>query len=99
MSVGPIELVLFVFVFSLALGAHVIISMLVREKEHKGVYRGFLVYGVPVCFAIALILTPPDPLSMLLVAIPCSLVYGFVAVIWILRRKRASLPRPNGLKP
>lgn len=96
MSAGTIELVLFVFVFILALVAHVIIAMLVLEKGRRGIYRGFLVYGVPVCFAMGLILTPPDPLSMLLVAIPCSLVYGFFAVIWILRRTRACPPGPNG---
>jgi len=96
MSVGPIELVLFVSVFILALGAHVIIAMLVLEKEHRGDYRGFLVYGVPVCFALGLILTPPDLLSMLLVAIPCSLVYGIFTVILILRRARACLPGSNG---
>jgi hypothetical protein len=96
MSVGTIELVLFVFVFILALGAHVIIAMPGREKEHKGVYRGFLVYGVPVCFAIGLLLTPPDPLSMLLVAIPCSLLYGFFALMWILRLTRACPPGHKG---
>lgn len=99
MSVGPIELAMFVFVFVLALGAHVIIAMSGRKKENRGDYRGFLVYGVPACFAMGLILTPPDLLSMLLVAIPCSLIYGFVALIWILRRKRAGLPRPDNLKP
>lgn len=96
MSVRPIELVLFVFVFILAIGTHVIIAVSWRKKGNRGDYRGFLVYGVPVCFAIALILTPPDPLSMLLVAIPCSLVYGFFAVMWILRRKRACTPGPDG---
>ena len=96
MSVGPIELVLLFAVFILALVAHVIIAMSEREKEHRRVCQGFLVYGVPICFAIALILTPPDLLSMLLVAIPCSLFYGFFAVMWILRRTRACLPGPNG---
>lgn len=96
MSVGTIELVLFVFVFILTLVAHVIIAMSGRKKENRVEYRGFLVYGVPVCFAMGLILTPPDPLSMLLVAVPCSLVYGIFAVIWILRRTRTYLPGPNG---
>jgi Sec-independent protein secretion pathway component TatC len=96
MAVGPIELVVFVAVVFLALGAHVIIAMLGREKELRGGYRGFLVYGVPVCFAMALILTPADLLSMILVAIPCSLVYGLFAFIWILRSTRPCLPGPNG---
>jgi Sec-independent protein secretion pathway component TatC len=96
MSVGPIELVLLVFVFILALGAHVIIAMPGWKKEHRRDHRGFLVYGFPICFAIALILTPPDPLSMLLIAIPCSLAYGFLVVMWILRRARACPPGPNG---
>ena len=91
MSVGPIELFLFVAVLILALVAHVIIVMLGREKEHGGGYRGFLVYGVGLCFAAAAILTPPDLLSMLVVAVPCSLVYGIVTVMWIRRFTRASL--------
>jgi Sec-independent protein secretion pathway component TatC len=95
MLVGTIELVLFLFVFILALVAHMIIAMLVLEKSRRWDYRGFLVYGVPVCFAMGLILTPPDPLSMLLIAVPCSLVCGFFAVVWILRRKRAC---PSGHK-
>ncbi len=96
MSVGTIELVLFVFVFILALGVHVIITLLGREKGHREGYRGFLVYGIPVCFAMGLILTPPDPLSMLLIAVPGSLVYGFFVVMWILRRTQANPPAPNG---
>ena len=95
MSVGPIELVLFCAVVVLALGSHVIIAMSGRKKEHRGGCRGLLVYGVPICFTIALILTPPDLLSMLLVAIPCSLIYGIFVVIWILRRTRACLPGAN----
>jgi hypothetical protein len=91
MLVGPIELVLFVAVAIFALGAHVIIALLGREKERGGGRRGFFVYGVPVCFAMAAILTPPDLLSMLLVAVPCSLVYGAITVVWILRRRRAHL--------
>ncbi len=96
MSVGPVELVLFFAVVILAFVAHVIIAIPGRKKEHRGGCRVFLVYGVPVCFAMALILTPADLLSMLLVAIPCSLVYGIFAVILILRRKRSCLPGPNG---
>ncbi|MHC4643202.1 MAG: hypothetical protein ACYS32_16280 [Planctomycetota bacterium] len=91
MSVGPIELVLFVAVLILALVAHVIIIILGRKKEYGGSYRGFLVYGVSLCFAAAAILTPPDLLSMLVVAVPSSLVYGIVTVMSIRRRTRASL--------
>lgn len=96
MSVGPIELILFVAIVILALAAHVIIVVLGREKEHGAGHRGLLVYGVPVCFATAAILTPPDLLSMLLVAVPCSLVYGAVVVTWILRRTRARFLGSNG---
>ena len=93
MSVGPVELVQFVVMVILALAAHVVILLLAPEKGHKEKYRGFLVYGVPLCFAAAAILTPPDLLSMLLVAVPCSLVYGAIAAVWILRRTHA---RPQG---
>jgi hypothetical protein len=91
MSVGPIELVVFVALVILALGAHIIIALLARDKEKVRVRRGFFVYGIPVCFAIAAILSPPDSLSMLVVALPCSLVYGAVTFIWILRRTQTHL--------
>ncbi len=90
MSIGPLELVQVVVMVILALAAHVVILLLAREKGHKEKYRGFLVYGVPLCFAAAAALTPPDQLSLLLVAVPCSLIYGAIAAIWILRRTHAS---------
>jgi len=98
MSVGLLELVLFVAMVILALAAHVIIiiMLLAREKGQREQYRGFLVYGVPLCFATAAILTPADLLSMLLVAVPCSLIYGVVTLIWILRRTRARFLGSNG---
>ena len=55
MSVGPLELVQFFVMVILSLAAHVVILLLVREKGHKVQYRGFLVYGVPLCFATAAI--------------------------------------------
>jgi hypothetical protein len=91
MSVGALELALFVGIVILAIAAHVIFFLVGREKRYKGRYQGALVYGVPVCFGAAGILTPPDVLSMLLVAVPCSLVYGAAVVIWLLRRKQAGL--------
>ena len=96
MSVGLLELVLSVAMVILALAAHVIIMLLAREKGQREQYRGFLVYGVPLCFATAAILTPADLLSMLLVAVPCSLIYGAVTFIWILRRTRARFLGSNG---
>ena len=89
MSVGAVELVLFVGIAILAIAAHVIVFLLGGEKGHKGRHQGALVYGVAVCFAAAAILTPPDVLSMLLVAVPCSLIYGVGVVVWLLQRKQA----------
>jgi hypothetical protein len=91
MSVGAVELVLFGAIAVLAVAAHVIVTVLGREKGHKGRYQGALVYGVAVCFGAAAILTPPDVLSMLLVAVPCSLIYGVAVAVWLLRRGQAGL--------
>lgn len=86
MSIGPLELALFGATLILALAVHLIIARLGRDRGQRLRYRAFLIYGVPLCFAAAAILTPPDIISMLLIALPCSLVYGIVAAIWAFSR-------------
>lgn len=86
MSIGPLELALFGATVILALAAHLIIARLSRGTGQQARYRVFLIYGIPVFFAAAAILTPPDIISMLWVAVLCSLVYGVVAATWAFTR-------------
>ena len=50
----------------------------------------FFRYFVVVAFIISAVLTPPDPMSQLLLAIPLCLLYGLsIIVAWIFSRKPA----------
>jgi sec-independent protein translocase protein TatC len=52
----------------------------------------FFRYFVVLAFVIAAILTPPDPLSQLLLAIPLCGLYGISIIIAYLFRKRPAVP-------
>jgi Sec-independent protein secretion pathway component TatC len=69
----------------LAVVVHIVIMLAGRHGPDTARHRAWLVYGIPVCWAAAAILTPPDPLTMLAVAVPCSLLYGVPVLIWGLR--------------
>jgi sec-independent protein translocase protein TatC len=53
--------------------------------------RGYVVVGVSI---ISAVITPPDPLSMLLMAVPMCLLYelGIVAARWVRKDAAATLP-------
>ncbi len=69
MSLGTPEILLFVFISAAAFFA----AMLSGRKQ--------LWIGITACFGIAMVVTPADPASMLLVAIPYSLVF----TIWTIK--------------
>lgn len=55
---------------------------------HRDLIR-FFRYFIVIAFVIAAVLTPPDPVSQLLLAIPLCLLYGISIVIaWVFSRKR-----------
>jgi len=57
---------------------------------HKDLIK-FFRYWVVIAFIIAAVLTPPDPLSQLLLAIPLCGLYGLsILVAWIFGKKRAT---------
>jgi sec-independent protein translocase protein TatC len=52
-------------------------------------------YAIVVIFVVSAILTPPDMISMLLLAIPLTLLYVIsVGVAWMFRLKPAQPPAP-----
>lgn len=62
------------------------IAGLVTHKTLIGFFRYFIV----VAFVISAVLTPPDPLSQLMLAVPLCLLYGLsIGVAFIFSRKRA----------
>jgi len=61
------------------------IAGLVTHKHMIKFFRYFIV----IAFVVAAVLTPPDPLSQLLLAIPLCLLYAIsIGVAWIFARRR-----------
>jgi Sec-independent protein secretion pathway component TatC len=50
--------------------------------------------GLVGCFALAAIFTPADPASMLLVAVPLSVVYGLAVAVRRIPRMRSGGGKP-----
>ncbi|MBE0534384.1 MAG: hypothetical protein IH624_01855 [Phycisphaerae bacterium] len=64
--------------------AHALLRTLTRKKS----IPIYAFYGIPAIFLAGALMTPPDLLSMLIVAMPVSLLYLVVIAVWILRRQR-----------
>ena len=83
MGIGLLELVVTAFV-----GVPVVVvAVLTRHRW---------VLGILGCFALAAAATPPDLVSMLLLAVPLSGIYTLAAVAWLLLRGRRPAPPAGG---
>jgi sec-independent protein translocase protein TatC len=81
----------FIFGFGVAFLLPVLLMLLeragiiTRDQLKKGRR-----YAIVAAFAVAAVLTPPDPISQLMLAIPLALLYEFSLVaIWFTERRRA----------
>ena len=72
MSVGVLELMFLLFVILFVLGAQAVTK--------KGRWSWLL--GIPVCVAVAVVVTPADAGSAFIVATPLTLAYAY----WALKR-------------
>ena len=59
--------------------------------DHKDM-MGFFRYAVVVIFVISAFLTPPDPISQCLMAVPLTSLYGLsIILVWLTHKKEAVL--------
>ena len=65
---------------------HILVYSLGGRRDN----RLFLIYGVPACFLISSIITPPDLASMLLMGVVFSVVYAITVGVGILVWKRVA---------
>lgn len=85
----------FVTKFLFGFGVAFLLPVLLMLLERAGIVtRMQLVkgrrYAVVAVFAVAAVLSPPDVVSMLLLAVPLTLLYEFALIaIWFTERKRA----------
>ncbi len=77
MSMGIFEIVCFAVATALAVVGHLVIRSALGEENSR---KAFLIYCVPLCLAVAAIVTPPDVISMLVAAMVLLAVCG-VAVL------------------
>jgi sec-independent protein translocase protein TatC len=61
---------------------------------HKDLIK-FFRYFIVVAFVVAAVLTPPDPLSQLLLAIPLCLLYGISILVAFIFARRREVPAPE----
>lgn len=88
----------FLFGFGVAFLLPVLLMLLERagivtRKQLAGARR----YAIVGAFAIAAVLTPPDVVSQLMLAIPLCLLFELALIaIWFTERRRAKAEAPNG---
>lgn len=70
---------------------HLTAALLSNATGRKQSRWFFAVYGIVACFAIAAIITPPDLLSTIVVAIPFSALYAVVVYVRILLNRRQTV--------
>lgn len=89
----------FVMHFILAFGVAFLLPILIMLLERVGIVslaqlRGARRYMIVASFAVAAVFTPPDPGSMLLLAVPLCLLYE-AALLAIMITGRKSAPQPD----
>ena len=87
MSIGRFEIVICALVASGALGGYLVCTRLVFHERAAFVRRAcLLVFGLPVLCVVSAVVTPPDVVTMLMVAIPLCALYGAAVGVWLLVR-------------
>ncbi len=89
MAIGSLEILFCVLVAAGALGVYCLLVMLLGRDGAKAVRRdGLAVFGLPVLCAVAAAVTPPDMVTLLILAIPLGALYGLAVGVWLFIRCR-----------
>ncbi len=70
---------------------HLTAALLSNATGQKQSRWFFAVYGIVACFAIAAIITPPDLISTIVAAVPCSALYAVVVCVLVLLNRRQTV--------
>jgi Sec-independent protein secretion pathway component TatC len=88
-SIGSFEIVVCALVAGGALGGYLVFTRLIFREGMAFVRRVcLLVFGLPVMCMVAAAVTPPDLITMLMVAIPLCALYGVGVGVWLVVRCR-----------
>jgi Sec-independent protein secretion pathway component TatC len=94
MSIGSFEIIFCALAAAGALAAYGLLVVFVGRCGVASIRTDALVvFGPPVLCVLAAALTPPDMVSLLILAIPLCGLYSLAVVIWLIFRYRK--PRRN----
>ena len=95
-SFSLLSLLLFGLVFQLPI--LMFFLALLGVADHRS-FAGFFRFFIVISFVIGAMLTPPEPVSQILMALPMNLLYGLGIVFAFLVGKRTVDPETNELRP
>ena len=98
MSLGPIEIVLMASTWSFVAIVHFVSFIILQKKHQKMPKTLLLIYGIPVCYSIGCLLTPPDIISSLTIAVPCLILYFALCGFSLLLINRLRKTEKLGIK-
>ena len=90
MSIGGFEIVACVLVAGAWLAFHLVLVAMNSGGDVPISWRTgrTLALGVPTLFLAAMLVTPPDVISQLILAVPLCVLYGVGAGVWLVMRYR-----------
>ena len=84
MNMGFLETVLVTSSWGVFALIHVIIFILMKKDNVTMPRKILLIYGIPLCYTIGCLLTPPDLISSLIISIPCIIIYAAISACVVL---------------
>ena len=78
MNFGIIEIAVIAVSWSFFALIHFVVARQIRKDNQKAPPKLLLMYGIPTCYTIGCLLTPPDLISSLTIAIPSVVLYAVI---------------------
>ena len=95
MALGLIEIILITMAWFFIATCHLVVFILMRLSNRKLPWKFLLIYGIPICATLGCVLTPPDIISSLTIAVPCIILFAVISGCGLLLMNRFS----NNLEP
>jgi hypothetical protein len=99
MSIGSVEILIMASSWSFIALGHFVAFLVVQKDNQKLPKQLFLMYGIPLCFTIGSVLTPPDPLSSIVIAVPCLILFAAICGCSLLLINHSARKRCEHLVP
>jgi len=78
MRLGLFEIAIMAVSWILIAFVHFVVRLAMQKDNQKMPKTLLLIYGIPVCYTIGCLITPPDIISSLEIAVPCLILYAAI---------------------